>query len=94
MQSKPTIRTRSSPKSGTLSSNLAACAAEQVTKKDAIRMLVRPLLAIRSKGYTLPAIASVLYERGGAVTPLILHNYRSAAGHPLRTRARSARNPP
>jgi hypothetical protein len=42
-------------------------------------MFVRPILALQSKGYTLAAIATLLSERGIAMTPLVLRNYLAKA---------------
>jgi precorrin-6B methylase 1 len=58
---------------------LPECHTEPVTKKDAIRMLVRPILAMQSKGSTLAAIAALLSERGIAMTALVLRNYLAKA---------------
>jgi hypothetical protein len=51
------------------------CRVEEVTKVQAIRMLVPQIHAMQSKGYNLRAIAGMLSEHGIAVTSVTLKSY-------------------
>jgi hypothetical protein len=92
LQSKPTIRIEVVGPVRHVFEQLPECRTEHVTKKDPIRMLVRPTRALQSKGYTLPAIATLLSERGIAMTPWSGGTTSLRPKHPRRTRTRSAGN--
>ena len=71
------------------------CRVEEVTKLQAIRMLLPQIHAMQSKGYGLAAIAGRLSEGGVAVTALTLKSYltqaKTAGGKKSRRKTKARR---
>ncbi len=93
MNSKTTIRLGSiEPAQRTLES-MPEYKSETITKAQAIKMLITPILAARSKGYSLEAIAKILSDCGipipiGSLRAYVSEATADASG---RTRKRKAK---
>jgi hypothetical protein len=62
---------------------------EEVTTGEAVRLVIPQVHAMQSKGYSLPAIAKFLSERGVAVTAVALRRYLKFAKDDGRGRRRA-----
>ena len=75
MQSRTKIRLDALENVRRAFESLPECPVEEVTKTQAVQMLVPQIHAMRAKGYSLRAVASFLSEQGIVVTELSLRSY-------------------